>query len=128
METKQDKGNALSLLAHKLARAVYCMLTRTTAFDLEQFLRPSGRRAGEPGASRDTEGMRLHRTDVQPRLAASLTAAVRLGPLSRSPARCWDTRSGSCIGGVGRSRLTCAAPPPSLSLTGELTMLSQPLE
>jgi hypothetical protein len=86
LEKKHDKGKALSILAHKLARAVYGMLKRKTAFDLEQFLRTSGSRAGEPGASLDTEGMRLHRTDVKPLMAASLHAAVRLGPISLSPA------------------------------------------
>jgi transposase len=39
LEKKHDKGKALSILAHKRARAVYCMLKRQTAFDLEQFLR-----------------------------------------------------------------------------------------
>jgi transposase len=39
LEKKHDKGKALSILAHKLARAVYYMLKRTTAFDMENFLR-----------------------------------------------------------------------------------------
>jgi transposase len=39
LEKKHAKGKALRILAHKLARAVYCMLKRQTAFDLEQFLR-----------------------------------------------------------------------------------------
>jgi transposase len=38
LEKKHDKGKALSMLAHKLARAVYYMLKRQTAFDLEPFL------------------------------------------------------------------------------------------
>jgi transposase len=38
VEKKHDKGKALSILAHKLARAVYFLLKRHTAFDLEQFL------------------------------------------------------------------------------------------
>jgi hypothetical protein len=38
LEKKQDKGKALSLLAHQLARAVYLMLKRQVAFDLEIFL------------------------------------------------------------------------------------------
>jgi transposase len=37
-EKKHGKGKALTLLAHKLARAVYYMLKRTTAFDMETFL------------------------------------------------------------------------------------------
>jgi transposase len=39
LEKKPAKGKALSILAHKLARAVYGMFKRKTAFDLEQFLR-----------------------------------------------------------------------------------------
>ena len=35
---KHGKGKALSILAHKLARAVYHMLTRQQAFDLERFM------------------------------------------------------------------------------------------
>jgi transposase len=37
-EQKHGKGKALTILAHKLARAVYDMLKRQTAFDLQQFL------------------------------------------------------------------------------------------
>ena len=39
LEKKHDQGKALSILAHKLARAVYCMLKRKTAFALEPCLR-----------------------------------------------------------------------------------------
>jgi transposase len=39
LEKKHDKGKALTLLAHKLARAVYDMLKRQTAFDRDMFLR-----------------------------------------------------------------------------------------
>jgi transposase len=38
LEKKHDKGKALSILAHKLARAVYFMLKRKVAFDMEIFL------------------------------------------------------------------------------------------
>ena len=55
---------------------------------------------GEPGAELDPEGMSLPRTDVQPMLAASLNAEVRLGPLALRPALCLDTHSGSFLGGV----------------------------
>ena len=50
LEKKHGKGKALTVLAHKLARAVYHMLKRTTAFDREKFLRSYGRGAGEPAA------------------------------------------------------------------------------
>jgi transposase len=38
LEKKHGQGKALTILAHKLARAVYYMLKRTTAFDMEKFL------------------------------------------------------------------------------------------
>jgi transposase len=38
LERKHGKGKALTVLAHKLARAVYHMLTRAQAFDLERFV------------------------------------------------------------------------------------------
>jgi transposase len=38
LEKKHSKGKALTILAHKLARAVYYMLQRQTAFDLHTFL------------------------------------------------------------------------------------------
>src|SRR5919106_3912012 len=42
LEKKHDKGKALTILAHKLARAVYYMLKRKTAFDMDLFLRAEG--------------------------------------------------------------------------------------
>jgi transposase len=50
LETKHGTGKALSILAHKLGRAVSYMLKRKTAFDRDLFLQSSGRRAGEPSA------------------------------------------------------------------------------
>jgi transposase len=47
---KHGKGKALTVLAHKLARAVYDMLKRGTAFDLDTFLHESWSGAGEPDA------------------------------------------------------------------------------
>jgi transposase len=38
LEKKHDQGNALTILAHKLARAVYSMLKRKVAFDMKRFL------------------------------------------------------------------------------------------
>ena len=39
LEKQQGKGKALTILAHQLARAVYYMLTRKTAFEMDIFLR-----------------------------------------------------------------------------------------
>src|ERR671925_1838992 len=38
LENKHGKGKALTVLAHKLARAIYYMLKRRVAFDLDAFL------------------------------------------------------------------------------------------
>ena len=38
LEKKHNKGKALTILAHKLARAVYSMLKRKTAFDMDKCL------------------------------------------------------------------------------------------
>ena len=42
LENKHDKGKALTVLAHTLARAVYDMLTRHVAFDKDQFFQRYG--------------------------------------------------------------------------------------
>ena len=38
LEHNQGKAQALTVLAHKLGRAVYSMLTREQAFDLQRFV------------------------------------------------------------------------------------------
>jgi hypothetical protein len=38
LENKHGQGKALTVLAQKLARAVYYMLTRNIAFDMHKFL------------------------------------------------------------------------------------------
>ncbi len=38
MERKHGKGKALTVLAHKLARAVYYMLRCETVFNIDKFL------------------------------------------------------------------------------------------
>ena len=38
LEKKHGKGKALSILAHKIGRAVYYMLSRGTVFSMEKFL------------------------------------------------------------------------------------------
>jgi hypothetical protein len=50
LENKHGKGKALTILAHKLARAVYYMLTRGTVFEMDMFLNGYGSRAGKPAA------------------------------------------------------------------------------
>ena len=50
LEKKHGKGKALTILAHKLGRAVYDMLKRHTAFDIHTFLSGSWGGADEPNA------------------------------------------------------------------------------
>jgi transposase len=38
LERRHGKGKALTVLAHKLARAIYFMLRREKAFDIDKFL------------------------------------------------------------------------------------------
>ena len=39
LEKKHGKGKALSILAHKLGRAVYYILKQDQAFDMNRFLK-----------------------------------------------------------------------------------------
>jgi hypothetical protein len=39
LENKYGPGKALTVLAHKLARAVYYLLKRQTMFDMDTFMR-----------------------------------------------------------------------------------------
>ncbi len=59
LERKHGKGKALTILAHQLARAMYDMLKRDTAFDWDKFLRESWSGVGEPAASLAAEGISL---------------------------------------------------------------------
>jgi transposase IS116/IS110/IS902 family protein len=79
VEKKHGKGKALTILAHKRARAVYDMLKRQTAFDMDKFRHGSGRRAGEPDASRATQGISLSQACSRSCWTASLNAKVRIG-------------------------------------------------
>ena len=56
---KPGKGKALTVFAHKLARAVYDMLKREVGCDLATFLQSYGRRVGEPAASLGHHGRSL---------------------------------------------------------------------
>lgn len=86
LEKKHDKGKALTILAQKLARAVYHMLTRQVAFDREMFFQRSGRGAEEPGASLDTHGMNLQKALACALCTASVNAKAPMR--SRYPEPC----------------------------------------
>jgi transposase len=59
LANNHSKGKALTVLAHKLARAVYYMLQRQTSFDIRTCLPESQSGADEPDVSLDDHGMRL---------------------------------------------------------------------
>jgi hypothetical protein len=105
LEKKHDKGKALSILAHQLGRAVYYMLKRTTAFDMDLCLRSSGSSAGAPGASLDAAGLSLQRARSLSNLTASVNATACIGLVSLSPGDCLAPRSGSVRDGESRCRL-----------------------
>jgi transposase len=86
LANKHDKGTALTILAHRLARAVYYMLKRQSAFDRDKFLQGYGSRAGEPAASLDTQGSACDERALSC-WTASLNAKVRVGVFSQSPMR-----------------------------------------
>ena len=87
LENTHDQGNALTVRAHQVARAVYDRLTRHVAFDREQFFHHSWRGADAPGASRDTQGMNLPDALDTAASSASLNAQARRGRETLSPAR-----------------------------------------
>ncbi len=80
LEKKHDKGKALTILAHKLARAVYYMFKRKVAFDMKRFLNDEGRGVGERDVSLDNHGMNLILATLSnASMTASLNAYERLG-------------------------------------------------
>ena len=85
LEKPHDQGQALSMLAHTLGRALYCRRTRQVACAMAIVLQTYGSRAGEPSASLDSSGRSLERACAQPAPAASWNAKARLGRLSLSP-------------------------------------------
>jgi hypothetical protein len=87
LEKTHDNGNALTVLAHQLARAVDDLRKRHVAFDTDQCFQHSWRGADEPGASRDTQGMHLPDARDTAASRASLNAQARIGRDTLSPAR-----------------------------------------
>jgi len=85
VEQKHEKGTARRLLAHPLGRAVSVRRKRQVACARELFLPTSGSSAGEPGAERDAEGLRLARACSRPSPAASWPAKARRGRVALRP-------------------------------------------
>jgi hypothetical protein len=126
LEKKHGSGKALTLLSQKLGRAVYDMLQRQTAFDMDTLLNGSGSGADEPYAALDHHGLSLRIVLCNAWVAASVNAeehrgllAQSLGPLIGPPLRLLSR-------GESRVSLPCAAPPPSLALPGARHPCSHP--
>jgi hypothetical protein len=81
LEHKHGKGKALTILAHTLARAIYYMLQRRGACDLDAFLHREGRSAGEPAAELGPHGWRLPTVLGHKAPRASTHAPQHIGPL-----------------------------------------------
>jgi transposase len=79
LEKQHGKGQALTVLAPHLARAVYSMLKRATAFNMDKFIHGERRGAGAPDASLDSDGMSLKSARGNHGRTASVNAKAHLG-------------------------------------------------
>jgi hypothetical protein len=98
LERTPGQGNALTILAHQVARAVYDRRKRDTACALATCRRESWSRAGAPAASRAAAGLSRAMACVESEAAASVNAQEPIGLVALLPARCLDARAGSCTG------------------------------
>lgn len=125
LEQPHAQGNALSLRAHTLGRAVYFRLPRQGAFDRERCLQTSGSRAGEPGASLDIKGRSLS----QARLRCQLNGVCARQGVHRPQVPAPDALSGHPRWLLTRRRgspsVAWAAPLPNPARTGESISRSQ---
>jgi transposase len=87
LEKTHGQGKALTILAHKLARAVYDLLKRKTAFAMDLFLRTEGAERVSLAPHWTTQGDEPLSSTRFVFEAASVHAKVCLGLFSRSLAR-----------------------------------------
>ena len=104
VEKQPAQGKALTSLAHKLARAVYDLLTRDTVLVMDTCLNGDGSSAGEPAAALDTQGISLtsrpgqsapaRRHGTRNRTSALCSEPSRLigHPLWLLDIRCWSAQ------------------------------------
>jgi hypothetical protein len=97
LANKPANGPALPGLAQPLARAVSHRLQRQGAGARATCCQRAGRGAGEPGASRDHDGLPLHDALAPAASPASVHAKARRGRETLSPALCLDRRSRSGV-------------------------------
>jgi transposase len=81
------QGTALTVLAHQLARAVYDLLKRDTAFDMDKFFNAYRSAASAPAASRAAQGAAWRSSAGAAETAASWHASKPIGPTSLIPVR-----------------------------------------
>src|SRR6266571_4305285 len=94
------------------------MFKRKVAFAMQRCLNDEGRGGGALDVSLDNPGMNLIRATLSnASMTASLHAYERLGHYPCA-LRWMSTYSCSCAYGNSGHGCTCAAPPPSLNLTG----------
>jgi hypothetical protein len=79
---KHGKAKALTILAHKLARAVYCMLSRGHAFDATKFF-PAPAAGGRAGPTTDRPPDTTVSAPGRRRRAIRPDDAARSGPTRR---------------------------------------------
>jgi hypothetical protein len=86
IETKHGKGKALSILAHKIGRAVFYILSRRTVFSLEKFRAASRRRERVSHTSNSSQQDRARRDRIA-RVRPRSVPSRRSGASVRQPQR-----------------------------------------
>ena len=121
LEKQPAKGPALTGLAQQVARAVSHRRTRQVACERETCCQRSGRGVGEPGASRDTDGLNLPDALDPAGATASLHAKARRGREPLSPALGLAIRARACLRRreSPTARVGCSSPAPSAHWTPE---------
>jgi hypothetical protein len=125
---KPATETARRLLAHPRARAVSVRLQRPTAFHREPCRGPSGAERVSPAPHAPRKGcVCTRRTSSRSGRRRGTRWAVS-APYPCAPPCAWPRALALREAAFDRRRLTCAAPPPSLRLTGELPRRSPALE
>ena len=87
VENKHGQGQALTIWAPKVARAVSARVARDPVGAMDSFLNGSGSRAGAPAASRATQGISLHYRPWHSPLALRHGTRTRTEAFCSAPSR-----------------------------------------
>jgi hypothetical protein len=124
---KPAPGQALPILAHTRAHAVYALRKRPTAVDRAMGRRAEAHRAGEPAGSLAPQRNAPEASVLPVRCAGVVERhGVHRGRGALSRTGGWDRRAGFSRAGDGRTGLAWATPPRSLPITGMYPGLSSP--